>query len=177
MSVSWVSAQLVLWVYELANLVSLPSEWGEFIWGLAISEVFIVDGGCAHTGMCCTGLTLINDGRVIRSDTQFQKVLSRRPDYRCFLPRYTSDGAIASFSCMNLLPNNRCGNYENRPKICRQYPYSAFIMHGYIPKGCGYKVRRRTPWGFWVSSATTNRLDGICSPNLYLARKDDGLCR
>ena len=25
------------------------------------------------------------------------------------------------FSCTNLLPSGRCGNYENRPALCRRY--------------------------------------------------------
>lgn len=27
------------------------------------------------------------------------------------------------YTCSKLLPNGDCGDYENRPKMCREYPY------------------------------------------------------
>lgn len=151
----------MLWGYELSLVLPLPQSWADFFWGMAKSEIFYVDGACKHSGMCCTGLTLVNQGRVIRSRMQFNKVLVRQPDYGCFIPHTQSDGAISHFSCSHLLPNNRCGNYENRPKICRQYPHSAFMMHDFIPTGCGYRVKHRTTLPFLVSSATSHRLKQI----------------
>lgn len=34
------------------------------------------------------------------------------------------------FTCVHLKPNGDCGDYENRPRMCREYPYGNSCEHG-----------------------------------------------
>lgn len=39
----------------------------------------------------------------------------------CVAPDISALGKPLGVRCPHLLPNNRCGVYENRPRICRDY--------------------------------------------------------
>ena len=44
--------------------------------------------------------------------------------------------------CMSL-KDNQCLDYDNRPKVCRNYPVNRFLKEGYVRSGCGYKVKKK----------------------------------
>ena len=43
---------------------------------------------------------------------------------------------INFYKCKYILDNNLCGNYENRPELCKRFPSSAWAI---VPPGCGYE--------------------------------------
>lgn len=43
---------------------------------------------------------------------------------------------LTFYHCKHILDNNCCGNYENRPQLCRNFPSSPFAV---VPQGCGYE--------------------------------------
>jgi Fe-S-cluster containining protein len=51
---------------------------------------------------------------------------------------FTSVDEVVFYRCRYLLPDNRCGVYEDRPQFCRDYPETPFIV---VPKGCAFE-----PW-------------------------------
>jgi len=113
------------------------------IWDLLKCELFYVAGGCQNTGNCCRNLVLVKKGEVLKHIKDFEKLKTRQPIYKRFMPIMSSANRIRFFSCSSLSTTNRCHHYETRPKFCRNYPLSAFIQSDCIPLKCGYNVQRK----------------------------------
>ena len=166
----WFRAQFLICLYCLAYLLPVCRRYLNAVWDLLKFELYYIGGACQHSGMCCSGLSLVIKGARMDTLYQFQKVRSQNPVYDRFIPHLDSGGEIDHFSCRCLTSANRCNDYENRPKLCRQYPTSAFIQHDHIIKGCGYKVTRRSfNLAMWIPGparrklALTDALNGILS--------------
>ena len=92
--------------------------------------------GCYSPGACCKRLRLYReeDGQTgyltFWDDTPVQEQTKDWDDFP-FVPldRVRTDTDAESgrtystweFSCPKLLPSGRCGDYENRPALCRRY--------------------------------------------------------
>ncbi len=114
------------------------------IWQFLKLELYRVLGACQHSGYCCNHMMLTYNGKDVVSDALFSSLKHAVSSYDRFKPRYDSEGRILYFTCSCLnSENQRCLDYENRPSVCRQYPFSTFFHSGYIRKGCGYKVARK----------------------------------
>lgn len=88
---------------------------------------------CYAPGNCCKRLQLIADGHSMTfwdetAGVDIQQALDTRN-----LPfvvnekiaTWTDENGKAystyNYNCTKLLPNGRCGDYENRPELCRSY--------------------------------------------------------
>ncbi|WP_435018499.1 YkgJ family cysteine cluster protein [Tundrisphaera sp. TA3] len=93
---------------------------------------------CYSPGSCCKSLRLISENpetgelypRTFWDDSSIDE---QTKDWANFpftpnekLNTYTEEGSGRTYSewnynCRNLLPSGRCGDYENRPELCRIY--------------------------------------------------------
>ena len=104
-------------------------------------EVYEFSGGCKHSGNCCRGLMLYENGSPIDSVEQWKQYVKTHSEYATFIPQVKSH-FIQQFDCSSLTCDNQCDRYQDRPKMCRNYPYSFFYQHGYIHNSCGYNVQK-----------------------------------
>jgi Fe-S-cluster containining protein len=95
------------------------------------------------TGHCCRRFCLPAPYKDFEEEFAF-KMLGGNPSkwaevekvFPMLIPLGVEDGA-ERFTCKHLLPNGDCGDYENRPRMCRDYPYEDSCMFS----GCTYKPR------------------------------------
>lgn len=87
---------------------------------------------CPKPGACCRGLALIHPSAyfatplqalvaMVAWDLPFLPVDSRYEEWRNAEWSATEQRRAFSFDCINLTPDGRCGDYENRPGLCRRY--------------------------------------------------------
>ncbi len=139
----WVTRLLIV-IYSLNDRL-LGSEWLELkLWDLLRFQLFWVAGGCQHSGNCCRHLMLMVDRKTIESTDDFEALIQRKPEHARFRPQ-TSGAKIDCFSCTKLTDHNTCGDYANRPQLCRNYPASNFIMGQDLYSGCGYYIALKAP--------------------------------
>lgn len=100
----------------------------------------VVLGGCNGCGKCCMHLTLVDRGRPIKRMEQFEQLVAREPEYRFFRPSdQRDDDGFIYFTCLLLGEDGLCTDYDNRPRICREYPDPSMFRFGaQLPSGCGY---------------------------------------
>ncbi len=155
----WFRAQGLILIFCVVYTIPYFRRYLDAIWDLLKFEVYYIGGACRHSGMCCNGLSLVIQGARMDTLSQFDQVQTQNPVYRRFIPHMDSGGEIDHFICRCLTSDNRCNDYENRPKVCRQYPTSAFIQHDHIISGCGYKVMRRSfRWAMWIPGPADRKL-------------------
>jgi Fe-S-cluster containining protein len=89
---------------------------------------------CPKPGACCTDFSL-NIGRLPKDDWQTAAARKMRAHNLPFIPLrlaitgQETDGQPAEFdgrvmirfTCPLVTPEGRCGDYENRPQLCRTY--------------------------------------------------------
>jgi Fe-S-cluster containining protein len=135
-------AVFILNEYTLRN----PA-WREGLWFHMRLQLFVIQGGCQHSGNCCRSLMLVQDGHSVDTPEAYEALVKKTPSYSRFTPVLGKSreglSRIQRFRCTCLTQDNRCNDYANRPRICHQYPMSMFIKLGYIHAGCGYKVQFR----------------------------------
>ena len=104
-------------------------------------DVYKISGSCKNTGNCCRGVMLYDSKIPINSLSQWDLFKKKFPEFSSFEP-ITQSGKINQFNCMSLTQDNFCSQYNSRPQVCRNYPFSFFYQHGYIYDSCGYFVVR-----------------------------------
>lgn len=91
-------------------------------------------------GKCCRGISLYVNGRWMRSEKHFLKAKKYDPDLERFEILDKSDGLL-KFSCRCLTSDGTCGDYENRPQLCRNFPSpDIYYQDGQLPGGCGFRM-------------------------------------
>jgi Fe-S-cluster containining protein len=120
---------------------------------------FEVEGRCS--GQCCKifnlcGLTMkelqeridegnVKDGEVIKDmliELTIEQKMERRELY-CNNANIVDDEVLKNtsyFTCKHLSENGDCSIYENRPHLCRSYPYCREGRCEF--KGCTLKVKK-----------------------------------
>jgi Fe-S-cluster containining protein len=98
---------------------------------------------CRAPGRCCTGFTLTpkpvgeTPEEVDRWAAEQYWVSADRKSRGRGLPfraLYRLPNGMWRFWCPNLLPSGRCGDYENRPSVCRDYePGEDRLCAEYLP--------------------------------------------
>lgn len=80
---------------------------------------------CLAPGHCCKRLTLSGtvDGERIQDPMSFEKAehLALKARLWMMRPAHQREDGRWQWSCTQLLPNGRCGIYEDRPQLCRLY--------------------------------------------------------
>ncbi len=121
----------------------------QFFFERLLLSVSTINGRCKSSGQCCHSIDIYNEGLPITNLSDWRFFLQQFPLYQSFKPT-VFNGKIQAFNCSNLDANNRCLDYDNRPRMCRDYPKSFFLTHGRIHDGCGYYIT--------VNSINFNRL-------------------
>ncbi len=104
-------------------------------------------GGCRCCGSCCERINLRVDGRWLDSPEQFERVRSDHPDYQRFVVSGVDDQELVQLSCTSLQDDGRCGDYENRPAICKSFPTTSLVLcGGVLPPGCGFAITSAVPF-------------------------------
>jgi len=161
----WFRTQVLLIGYSMVVWIGGLKSIRLFLWDTLKLELFYIGGHCKSSGHCCKGLNIVVGGDRIETIRQFEAACVSNPSYSRFLPQI-NHGTISHFECRCLSSENRCGDYLGRPKICRDYPHSMFIHHGYIFAGCGYTVLpKRFSRRHWIPRNIRHSLDVIRSIN------------
>ena len=99
----------------------------------------VVGGSCHGCGRCCRKINLEGRKGWLRSESDFSQVVQRFPDYNRFVVVEKDEQGFLLFSCSVLTETGLCGEYEQRPRICRKFPDpSLYFSGGRLPVGCGY---------------------------------------
>lgn len=88
------------------------------------SETSSMCDSCFKPGACCKGFVLTDlppiSGASIRAAKRFMR--RRGLPFDPIGRRDRGDEKKARvWACRNILPNGRCGDYENRPQLCRDF--------------------------------------------------------
>jgi hypothetical protein len=84
---------------------------------------------CTSPGRCCTDLALsggdkvrgfLNDRDMTRERVE-EVLIAHNLPFKPLREEQKSDGMVWRFTCPKLTPEGRCGDYENRPNLCRDY--------------------------------------------------------
>jgi len=102
-----------------------------------------VYGSCRRCGTCCTRIHLVNDGRPVRKERAFARMVKRDPRFsRFYVKRRTREG-ILEFGCSWLMEDGSCRDHENRMELCAMFPSRAmYFFGGQPPDCCGYRIVR-----------------------------------
>lgn len=138
-------AALVLYsLYCIVDFVGLKT-LEQKLWEWLKIELLYVGGACQHSGQCCRRITLVRNGEKVATLSDYEVLIAKDPVFERFRPTWRGTG-IDHFSCQCLTPDNRCNDYENRPTLCRQYPFSTFVQEDQIHAGCGYFIAQKQGW-------------------------------
>tara|TARA_A100001015_G_C14994186_1_gene715418 strand:- start:1435 stop:1914 length:480 start_codon:yes stop_codon:yes gene_type:complete len=136
-------------LYFILRLFSVNHSIKDYLFDMLKEDVFEIKGGCKHSGNCCHGIMLYDGQQSIDSPQHWDQFLKKFPSLHSFKPT-VKFGKITAFDCTSLTCNNRCDRYQDRPSICKNYPYSFFYQHGYIYDACGYSVERNQQKYNWL---------------------------
>ena len=105
-------------------------------------------GGCLQCGSCCEEIYILSSGKKISSLKAFERLKEENPLYRRFeiVGEPEEDGAL-KFTCKCLGEDGSCGDYDNRPQICRQYPHIDLYYRGVsLSSACGFNLEVGRPF-------------------------------
>ncbi|SHO50189.1 hypothetical protein SAMN02745220_03301 [Desulfopila aestuarii DSM 18488] len=108
----------------------------------------VVTGSCNLCGRCCRRVSLEAGGRWLRSEAEFNRLLTIYPEYRRFSLTGRDSQGFLLFTCSWYdEPSGVCRDHENRLEICRSYPdIDLYFTGGEIHGGCGYQFSEVVPF-------------------------------
>ncbi len=112
-------------------------EYTPKILDLIYGKAFSFTGECRQCGSCCKETSLYFGGRAIRSVDEFNEICEEDPSFKAWIPYKKDRTGNIVFCCDNILKNNKCGMYLERPVVCKEYPIKDVILKPF----CGYKQR------------------------------------
>lgn len=116
------------------------------LWMKLTKKRYIVVGSCRQCGQCCRELCLKIDGDWTRSEDDFNQLVKNNPNYARFHILEKDSRGYLWFYCDRLGPDGRCTDYENRLRICRDYPKASLRADGQLFEGCGYRIIKTVPF-------------------------------
>lgn len=110
-----------------------------YCWLKLSRKELLVVGSCLCCGNCCRALNLEGPSGWLRSKKTFKKLLTRNPEFKRFEITGHDGSGYLLFRCNRLDDNGLCGDYENRPSVCLDFPHKDLLFcGGTLPTGCGY---------------------------------------
>ncbi|CAG37257.1 YkgJ family cysteine cluster protein [Desulfotalea psychrophila] len=112
---------------------------------LSETELFVA-GDCGRCGACCRSLSLEGPDGWLRSATTFAGLVRSNPEYERFILTGRDGQGYLLFTCCHLSEDGLCGDYSNRPAVCRGFPHKDLLLcGGELPTGCHYQfVEKRS---------------------------------
>lgn len=98
--------------------------------------MYKLEGQCLKCGKCCKLLYSLDDYTAF----DFKITSFIFPAYKRFeiIGKDNEDNLM--FKCKLLGNDNLCTDYNNRLKMCRNFPNVKYGSLGKVPDGCGYKL-------------------------------------
>lgn len=107
----------------------------------------VVVGSCRMCGSCCRSICLEANGRWLRKEEEFYRVVKKHPEYSRFTVTGRDSQGFLLFSCSWFSSTGICKDHENRLPLCRNFPdMSLYFTGGEVPEACGYSFREITPF-------------------------------
>ncbi len=104
-------------------------------------------GSCVRCGSCCRDINLRYQSRWIKDEVEFIDMKGDDQEYLRFQSSGKDHYGHLIFQCRYLLENGSCGDYQNRPDICRSYPTKSLMLSGgTLPPSCGYQISLTIPF-------------------------------
>lgn len=153
--------RFILWIYAFffGGVIYLSDRLAMVLLRTARKSEYVRRGGCQNTGMCCRSLAI----EIPRSWARRSwLVRGLRGWYRSgfnFHSLGTLHGNWLVFECHHLRPDNRCGIYPYRPKLCREFPVTPLFGHGRLHKGCGFWFAKRSELGTFQEALLAKQHD------------------
>jgi len=83
----------------------------------------------------------------IRSESEFQAIVAKNPEYNCFEIIGYDNSGILQFRCSHLSEVGKCSNYWERFQFCRDFPDKNLLFcGGGLPPHCGYRIKSVVPF-------------------------------
>ncbi len=102
-----------------------------------------IHGSCRRCGTCCQRIYLVDDGRPVRKERVFARMVRRDPRFSRFFIKGRSREGLLEFGCTWLTPEGGCRDHENRLELCAMFPSRAmYFIGGEPPACCGYRIVR-----------------------------------
>ena len=96
-------------------------------------------GACKQCGRCCRHVYLRERGKILSSFDEYLHLLMDDKKFRRFEVKGEDSEGLLYFACSYVTAGNTCGDYENRPLLCRAYPDLRMTIYGAVPKDdCGF---------------------------------------
>jgi len=103
-------------------------------------------GQCNQCGMCCRSFRIKSDGKWIKSQAQFQRLIQQKPEYSRLVYKGEIDGDLY-FTCSWLTSDGICKDHRNRLLICKEYPSTTrFYTGNQLPDHCGFHIEAVVPF-------------------------------
>ena len=107
----------------------------------------IISGSCHQCGSCCRKLSLDINGSWVSSISEFNELVENNPDYIRFKIIGRDKYGFLEFTCTWLQEDGTCLDYQNRFKICKDYPNkNMFFIDGILLPQCGYSMQESVPF-------------------------------
>lgn len=130
-----------LYTLFLINDILIKNKYLErHFWHHLKCQLFYVGGNCQNTGLCCQSIQLVHEKKTISSLSRFYKISKKNVSFSRFIPQYTPKRDLRFF-CTQLSTDNLCLDYMNRPQVCRNYPFSNFLLNIPLHTQCGYSIK------------------------------------
>jgi Fe-S-cluster containining protein len=112
-----------------------------------LGKDIIITGSCRQCGSCCRKLSLDIKGSWLTSVSLFNELVQDSPDYKRFRIIGKDKHGFLEFACAWLQEDGKCLDYENRLRICKDFPdKKMFLMNGVVPAECAYVMQQGTPF-------------------------------
>ena len=117
-----------------------------FIKYVSCKCIYVRAGSCNQCGRCCRHVYLREGGKIVSSFDDCLRIIRSDKRLKRFCARGTNEFGEIYFSCDVVGRDNKCGDYSNRPMLCRSYPSVTMLLYDAVPKeDCGfYFVNRFT---------------------------------
>ena len=116
-----------------------------------------IEGFCSQCGVCCQKLYILIDYKPVISEKDFYRLQKENPSYRYLEILGTDDKGELYFKC-NLLKDNKCSKYKQRPIICRKYPNVDMLKYGGILYDtCTYKLKPRKSFDYFLMNSMNKK--------------------
>ncbi len=117
--------------------------WIKYFGNRLFSSKYVRYGQCKQCGKCCRSIVLLDMGKPIKTEEEFDQIKKKYKAYNHFYPSGRDNQNQLLFTCKSLGEDNLCRDYFFRSLYCRKYPNidKKFIMSGgRMLDGCGYKI-------------------------------------
>ncbi|MFC1595780.1 YkgJ family cysteine cluster protein [Candidatus Margulisiibacteriota bacterium] len=126
-------------------LIIISNSHARFMDKLLFKTRYKLCGSCVQCGKCCEVLGILDTELKKRNKYLTKLVIAFYENvYNLKLLGFNEPESILLFTCKKLnRKEGKCGDYFNRPALCRNYPFVRYFEKPDIFPQCGYWVELR----------------------------------